>query len=258
MGSQELSAVMTRVQLYDEIGSLDAPPGSERWAIAVKVEIQCALDSRDFDVSRLQRWISLMREHEGWKTLLDANGKPFDSYEAFSVAPRPFGLGYATADIDHIIAERKTAERLAREAKPLRKPGPPKGSRNAAKLARESKPLNKAKAAKNNVADSNIISGARNRLTGSENPKYLTARIARDRPDILERMKAGEFKSVRQAAIEAGIKQVDTPEQKAVKLIKKAENRIAIARALFDACTPDQRQNIGRLWQEWIEDAPEA
>ncbi len=34
---------------------------------------------------------------------------------------------------------------------------------------------------------------------------YLTARIARDRPDILERMKTGEYRSVRQAAIEAGI-----------------------------------------------------
>ena len=31
------------------------------------------------------------------------------------------------------------------------------------------------------------------------------ARIARDRPDILERMKAGAFTSVRQAAREAGI-----------------------------------------------------
>jgi hypothetical protein len=36
-------------------------------------------------------------------------------------------------------------------------------------------------------------------------PEYLTARIARDRPDILERMKAGEYKSVRSAAIDAGI-----------------------------------------------------
>ncbi len=34
---------------------------------------------------------------------------------------------------------------------------------------------------------------------------YLTARIARDGPDILERMKAGGFTSVRAAAIEAGI-----------------------------------------------------
>ena len=34
---------------------------------------------------------------------------------------------------------------------------------------------------------------------------YLTARIARDRPDILDRMKAGEYASVRGAAIDAGI-----------------------------------------------------
>jgi hypothetical protein len=34
---------------------------------------------------------------------------------------------------------------------------------------------------------------------------YLTARIARDRPDILERMKTGAYKSVRAAAIDAGI-----------------------------------------------------
>jgi hypothetical protein len=35
--------------------------------------------------------------------------------------------------------------------------------------------------------------------------EYHTARIARDHPDILARMKAGEFSSVRQAALEAGI-----------------------------------------------------
>ncbi len=42
-------------------------------------------------------------------------------------------------------------------------------------------------------------------IYGSGRGEYLTARIARDRPDILERMKAGEFSSVRQAAKEAGI-----------------------------------------------------
>ena len=40
---------------------------------------------------------------------------------------------------------------------------------------------------------------------GSHNSDYLLARIARDRPDILERVKAGEFDSVRAAAREAGI-----------------------------------------------------
>jgi len=32
----------------------------------------------------------------------------------------------------------------------------------------------------------------------------LARRIARDRPDVLERMKAGEYKSVRAAARDAG------------------------------------------------------
>jgi hypothetical protein len=43
------------------------------------------------------------------------------------------------------------------------------------------------------------------KLRPGESSDYLTARIARDRPDILERMKTGEFGSVREAAIEAGI-----------------------------------------------------
>lgn len=38
-----------------------------------------------------------------------------------------------------------------------------------------------------------------------ETADYLTARIARDHPDILERMKAGEYTSVRRAALDAGI-----------------------------------------------------
>lgn len=40
---------------------------------------------------------------------------------------------------------------------------------------------------------------------GGTSDKYLADRIARDRPDILERMKAGEYRSVRSAAIDAGI-----------------------------------------------------
>lgn len=43
---------------------------------------------------------------------------------------------------------------------------------------------------------------------------YLTARIARDRPDILDRMKAGEFRSVRAAGIAAGIVRVPTRDKK--------------------------------------------
>jgi hypothetical protein len=40
---------------------------------------------------------------------------------------------------------------------------------------------------------------------GSTNADYLAARIKRDHPEIAERMKAGEYASVRKAGIDAGI-----------------------------------------------------
>lgn len=64
---------------------------------------------------------------------------------------------------------------------------------------------------------------------GSNDVKYLTARIARDRPDIHERMKAGEYKSVRSAAKAAGIVREPTNLEKAQKAWLKltAEERSA-------------------------------
>jgi len=51
--------------------------------------------------------------------------------------------------------------------------------------------------------------------------KYLAARIARDRPDILEEMKAGKYRSVRAAAIDAGIVKVPTSLESAQKAFLK-------------------------------------
>ena len=42
-------------------------------------------------------------------------------------------------------------------------------------------------------------------VKGGNKQKYLVARIARDRPDVLERIKRGKFDTVQTAAIEAGI-----------------------------------------------------
>ena len=39
--------------------------------------------------------------------------------------------------------------------------------------------------------------------------EYLIARIARDRPDILDRLKAGEYPSIRKAALEAAANPAD-------------------------------------------------
>jgi hypothetical protein len=83
--------------------------------------------------------------------------------------------------MDQKDRKRRQVQRMAATAQPLQPadnhPGPGRG--------RTKKPHEKAKAG--NRSD------------------YLVARIARDRPDSLERMKAGEFASVREAAREAGI-----------------------------------------------------
>jgi hypothetical protein len=73
------------------------------------------------------------------------------------------------ADIDAIIAERKDAAKRAKEAVPLVEHG---GDRKS----------------DNQVSNTNL-------KASKCDAEYLTARIARDNPDILERMKAGEFAS---------------------------------------------------------------
>ena len=54
------------------------------------------------------------------------------------------------------------------------------------------------------------------------NADYLVGRIARDRPDILEQMKAGEYSSVRRAAIDAGIISVPHAEDRGLSILLKA------------------------------------
>jgi hypothetical protein len=49
------------------------------------------------------------------------------------------------------------------------------------------------------------VQGYYNNLERGTDPEYLAARIARDHPDIQARIKQGEFKSVRSAAVAAGI-----------------------------------------------------
>ena len=49
---------------------------------------------------------------------------------------------------------------------------------------------------------------------GGNNQQYLVAKVARDCPDVLERMKEGEFLSARSAAIEAGILKPNSPNDK--------------------------------------------
>ena len=68
---------------------------------------------------------------------------------------------------------------------------------------------------------------------------YLTARIARDRPDIWERMKRGEFDSVKAAAREAGI-----PLPQPRRTMSLSDNVVRVADKLRRHYTQEQVQRI--------------
>src|SRR5208337_4774139 len=53
--------------------------------------------------------------------------------------------------------------------------------------------------------DQNQVDNVNLKTQGGNHSTYLRARLQRDHPEILERLEAGEFPSVRAAAIEAGI-----------------------------------------------------
>ena len=101
----------------------------------------------------------------------------------FVEAGQPYGLGYNMDDLKLIVDGSKTVDEIAKNAKPMKEHGGDRKSDQGDDVTLKDSPI----------------------IRGTGGAKYLTARIARDHPEIHERMKAGEFKSVRQAAMKAGI-----------------------------------------------------
>jgi len=189
------------VKTLGETGDLSAPPGSRPWAIAVRLEIEACLHNTQTSAARLAWLIQTMEEHAGYKQLTDERGQVFATYRAFCEAKPPWGLGYSPDVIDRIINERKTAQQRAEQP---------------ATLFDAHRPTDEERNNFDYVKDN----------PGGNSADYLTARIARDRPDILEDMRAGKYKSVRAAALDAGIvrARISIPadaEDAAIVLLKK-------------------------------------
>ena len=163
-----------------EAGDLAAAPGSLPWAVAVRLELQALIHRAEFDRSQVGHMRHLFVKHAGYKQLRDQTGRPFRSYRAFCTERPPWGLGYDPDVLEQLIVGPATPpDDQAQAALPLAQQGrPTTGDKGSVSI---------------------FVAGAR------RDSDYLTARIARDHPAILERMKAGDFKSVRAAALAAGI-----------------------------------------------------
>jgi len=132
--------------------------------------------------------------------------KEYRIYDRLPDPEAPYG------SIDALLnAELGATEREAREIKTIQQRTQDTGK--TIKPIRESRRPTKEEQGNGKVYNINLIGGTR--------AKYLAARIARDRPDILEEMKAGKYRSVRAAAIDAGIIKVPTNIQNAQKAYLK-------------------------------------
>jgi len=164
----------------------------------------------------------MMEHRQGYRAL------GFASLDEFCGAPAPRGLGRPRPQIDEEIGLRLQAQRQAELAQPLQAHG---GAYT--KTGGRGNKLH---------YNCNVVSPQ-----NGNSASYLTARIARDRPDVLERMKAGAYRSVRAAAIDAGI-------VKDEKRLRVPYDPARAARALRRAFTPAQ---VAQLIKE-LQDADTA
>lgn len=207
------------VTTLGETGDLAAEPGSRPWAIAMRLEIAALLHKEEASAGRLAWLTQAMETHAGYRQLADHQGRPFTSWRAFCEAKAPWGLGYDPAMLTRIINERLTAQQRAEQP---------------ATLFDAHRPTNEERRNKGSVTT--LVNDDR----GAE---YLTARIARDRPDILEKMRAGQYQSVRTAALDAGI----------VKARMSIPTDVdGAARALARKFTPEELHRLVELLAERI------
>jgi hypothetical protein len=171
----------------DELGDCAAPKGSRAWAVFARNELNSVLREAEGSSDRAKAYFHMIRETEAWKVLDDAKGQPFMSFELFCTHRRPQGLGYEIGHIERIIHER--SEREVAEAM---------------KVAGVLKPQGRP------VEEERNADAVSNRSFGNSQ-SYLASRLKRDHPDIAARVEAGEFKSMRAAAVEAGIIKVKPP-----------------------------------------------
>lgn len=88
-----------------ETGDLAAPPGSQPWAIAVRLQIQSLLNDSASNVKQLRSWLSGIEEHSGYSQLTDENGEAFSSYAEFCQAKQPWGLGSSPEIIEQKLKD---------------------------------------------------------------------------------------------------------------------------------------------------------
>ena len=155
--------------LLDELGDPNAPIGSRLWSLWVANEIRKAVYDKQQTDHKLKQLVEAFKDRQGYQAI------GFLTWEDFCQRK----LQKQADEVDKALTP---VQQKAMEAEPVARQGRPE----------------------QNKLDNCQVLSAEN-MGGGNSAEYLTARIARDRPDVLDDMKAGKYRSVRAAAIDAGI-----------------------------------------------------
>lgn len=219
------------------VGDPDAEPGSREWAVACRLRLQSELHTlRDeftvagWLVEGVETAIAAMQRHRGYATLLKEDGAPFASWRQFCETRQPFGLGYAPEAIAALLAEhqgtKEKAQAVATAAAPVGNPsgGAPFGNQNAKSKA--DNPDNVSV-----VSEPDPVVRNPHKAYGNS-AQYRANRLARDHPEILERVRIGELPSVAAAERAAGVQRVS----RQVWLSEDPAAAVAALARRFDRC----------------------
>ena len=142
-----------------------------------------------------------------WTTILPRGRGPFGEFSDFATHPLPDGLG---CDMNRLIALCKGNDQAVKFLEAQR-------GREQGETVVPGRPDEEKRSNRTNIQTSG---------TGSE---YLLRRLAKTAPEFVDRYEAGEFPSVRQAAIAAGIVKVPAVIDRLRSAWKKATNDERIA-----------------------------
>jgi hypothetical protein len=88
-----------------------------------------------------------------------------------------------------------------------------------------------------------------NRPKGGNDTTYTLRRLARDNPELLDKIEAGEL-TVNQAAIQAGIRKKPTAEEQCVKAFRKSQSRLVPLKVILEALDPHELVVV----MDWIKE----
>ena len=197
---------------------------------------QAHCEAVDWLVQLLPAKIKAFIEAESWIGHMNPDtGQPFSSFYECAVTRIPHGLGFDGKDRRHTYAQivsycdlqRSDVARMMRQQQPALARHGEIGNGRSRGYNGTSTPARQGNDQHTGGVD-NINS---TKTPGGTDPAYLVSRLKRDRPDIAERLAGGEFRSVRAAAIEAGIVKVPSVFERVQKLM---HGPLRLCRGLHD------------------------